>query len=147
MRQMNKLAVVASFMLLAANVLADDLDFLRVDCDNGLAVEASFEKTVRTFTFWENFSFTNESTFIFGLLTVSNPTTSSQNISTKNIRLESGGSALERGYKKTVASDIIDISHVPVEPQGSMEIEMYWPIPLAAGQDIGKLGLSCVIAS
>jgi hypothetical protein len=115
----------------------------RIICSNNITVSASIELKSRDFRFWENFQLSNSGNYLFGLLHVKNSSATKELFSTKNVFLSVDGQTLQRAYKKTIASEMIDHAGVWLAPNEEIEINVYWPTVLDKNAVAHSIVLSC----
>jgi hypothetical protein len=112
-------------------------------CSNDVTVSAFIELKSSDFRFWENLQLSNSGNYLFGLLHVKNSSPIKALFSTKSILLSIDGQKLQRAYKKTIASEMIDHAGVWLAPNEEIEINVYWPTVLDKNAVAHSVVLSC----
>jgi hypothetical protein len=112
-------------------------------CPNGVILTASVELNARDFRFWENFQLSKSGTYLFGHLRAKNTSGTKAIFSTTNARLSINGTEPQRAYKKTLASEIIDLTGISLIPNEEVEINVYWPAPIEQNVATSSIVLSC----
>jgi len=113
-------------------------------CDSGLIVSVSVESELSEFRFSENSTLYGSTvSALLGKVVVDNPTSDSQPFSTRLLKLSVNGGEVFRGYKKTVASEIIDFGVVQVEPGQKLKLDIYWPVTLKGDDNVESVVLTC----
>ncbi len=116
-------------------------------CPNGIILTASVELKARDFRVWENFQLSRSGTYLFGLLRAKNTSETKAIFSTANARLSIDSKEPQRAYKKTIASEIIDLTGISLSPNEAVEINVYWPASIEQNVAASSIVLSCSATS
>ena len=140
-----KLLISVFLFCFSFGCLANGFD-IEQKCNNGLTVSAKLENSISTFSFWDNYSFSNDMPLLWGEVNITNSTSIDKKFSTKQLMLSIDNELSVRGYSNTIASVAIDIGFIIIKPQQSIEVKVYWPSEKSIGQRVDKLELNCAVA-
>ncbi len=131
------------FLILTLLPTISVADGIKVNCTNGLKVVIELEEKVKTFSFFDNYSFSNDLPIVVGKVEISNQTQVEQNISTRGIKGSFNAKEFSRAYKMTIASERIDFDYIQVKPGVKLTLNVYWPVKLPVGTKITSRNFKC----